>query len=314
MASESNNQLVTIGIPTYNRADGNLRNVIERALGQTYQNVEVIVSDNCSTDHTPELVRSVVDPRLRYFRQQANIGPNNNFNFCLNQAKGEYFLLFHDDDMIDEDFIETCMSSLAPGQSPGVFLAGVRIIDEHDNVLEEHQNEASGLSPAEFILGWFEGKTAIYLCNTIYNTTRLRGVGGFSSKKNIYDDLVPTLTLATRFGRVDVTDVKAGFRRHLENRGSSIPVRDWVEESLYLLETFCNLLPDECDTLRKEGNLYFCKKMYRYASEGMAVAPSFLDYLKIYKSYNYCYSPPRFWYRKKLRRRVRQIKQMLAGT
>ena len=308
------NRLVTIGIPTYNRADGNLRNVIERALGQTYQNVEVIVSDNCSNDHTPELVRSIVDPRLRYFRQQANIGPNKNFNFCLNQAKGEYFLLFHDDDMIDEDFIETCMSSFAPGESTGVVLAGVRIIDEHNNVLEEHKNEATGLSPVEFILGWFESKTAIYLCNTIYNTTRLREVGGFSSKKNIYDDLVATITLATRFGRVDVADVKASFRRHLENRGSTIPIRDWIEESEYLLETFCRLLPEKCNILRKEGDLYFCNKMYRYASEGMAVVPSFLDYLKIYKSYNYCYSPIHFLYRKKLGSRVRKIRQIFVGT
>jgi len=115
----SSDPLVSIGIPTYNRANGNLLKVIERALGQTWQNVEVIVSDNCSTDHTPELVGAIEDPRLRYIRQETNIGPNNNFNTCLNQAKGEYFLLFHDDDMIDEDFVEACMSSLEPGQPVG---------------------------------------------------------------------------------------------------------------------------------------------------------------------------------------------------
>ena len=96
MTSSKYNPLVSIGIPTFNRADGNLRKVIERALGQTYQNVEVIVSDNCSSDRTPELVQSIEDHRLRYIRQEVNIGANNNFNFCLNQAKGEYFLLFHE--------------------------------------------------------------------------------------------------------------------------------------------------------------------------------------------------------------------------
>ena len=154
----NNNRLVSIGIPTYNRASGNLRKVIERALDQTYTNIEVIVSDNCSTDNTPELVQSFEDSRLRYFRQETNIGPNNNFNFCLNQARGEYFLLFHDDDMIDQGFIEVCMSSLKPDQTVGVIFTGVRIIDEHDNVLQEHENNGSGLSPVEFIMGWFENR------------------------------------------------------------------------------------------------------------------------------------------------------------
>ena len=75
--------LVTIGIPTYNRAGGYLRKVIERSLGQTYQNLEIIVADNCSTDETPELVQSIDDPRLRYFRHDTNIGAINNSRLSI---------------------------------------------------------------------------------------------------------------------------------------------------------------------------------------------------------------------------------------
>ena len=313
MTGSNSNPLVSIGIPTYNRAGGKLRNVIERALGQTYRNVEVIVSDNCSSDHTPELVQSIVDPRLRYFRQDANIGPNNNFNFCLEQASGEYFLLFHDDDMIDQDFVEACISSLKPDQTVGAIFTGVRIIDEHDSVLEEHQNNGAGLGPLEFMTGWFDSKTVLYLCSTLYNTARLKEVGGFFSKNNLYDDLVPTFILATKYGRVDVAEVKAGFRRHQGNRGSAIPIREWVEDSLYLLDVLYRLLPDDRHTLRKQGELYFCKKMYEYISEGLAASSSFLDYLRIYKAYHYCYSPLRYWYTRKLGRRVGRIKQVLDG-
>ena len=309
----NNNRLVSIGIPTYNRARGNLRKVIERALGQTYTNIEVIVSDNCSTDNTPELVQSFDDSRLRYFRQETNIGPNKNFNFCLNQARGEYFLLFHDDDMIDQDFVEVCMSSLKPDQTVGAIFTGVRIIDEHDNVLQEHQNNGSGLSPVEFIMGWFKNKTALYLCSTLYNTLRLKEVGGFKSKKNLYDDLVPTFTLTTKYGWVDVTDIKAGFRRHQGNQGSTVPLHDWIEDSLYVLDVLYRLLPDDRHSLRKEGELYFCKKMYWYASDGMAVTQSLVDYLRIYKSFNYCYSPLHYWYTKTLGRKFRRIKRALAG-
>ncbi|MFQ5642235.1 MAG: glycosyltransferase family 2 protein [Thiogranum sp.] len=311
--SSSKEPLVSIGIPTYNRAKGNLRKVIERALGQTYRNVEVIVSDNCSNDATPELVRSIDDPRLRYFRQENNIGPNNNFNYCLARAGGEYFLLFHDDDMIDEDFVEACMSALGPGRSAGAILTGVRIIDGHDNVLEEHRNEAAGLSPAGFILGWFEGTTALYLCSTLYNTAMLREVGGFGSRKNLFDDLVPTFTLTTRYGRVDVADIKAGFRRHLGNRGSTVPNHDWIEDSLYLLDVMYRLLPDERYALGKQGRLYFCQKMYSYVANGTAVSHSIMDYLRIYKAFGYCYSPLRYFYGNRLGRGVGRLKRVFAG-
>jgi len=100
---------VTIGIPTYNRANGYLREALESALGQSYSNLDIVVSDNGSTDNTESVVRSYADPRVRYFRQQPPVIPNDNFNFCLQQAHGVYFLMLPDDDKIDRGFVETCM-------------------------------------------------------------------------------------------------------------------------------------------------------------------------------------------------------------
>ena len=104
--------LVSIGIPTYNRADGYLRGCIESALNQTYPNLEIFISDNCSSDNTGTLVKSFNDPRIRYHRHDVNIGGNNNFNYCVKKARGIYFLLLHDDDLIDADFIEVCMKAV----------------------------------------------------------------------------------------------------------------------------------------------------------------------------------------------------------
>jgi glycosyltransferase involved in cell wall biosynthesis len=103
--------LVTIAIPTYNRADGYLRQTLESALNQTYPNLDILVSDNCSVDDTAKLVTSFPDPRIRYIKHQVNVGQTNNFNFCLREAKGDYFLLLPDDDLIDHDFVETCIEA-----------------------------------------------------------------------------------------------------------------------------------------------------------------------------------------------------------
>ncbi|HHH44026.1 MAG TPA: hypothetical protein ENK49_07810 [Gammaproteobacteria bacterium] len=196
------------------------------------------------------------------------------------------------------------MAALEPGQSVGTIHTGVRIIDEHDRVQEEHPNRAGGASAADFIRGWYRGRTSLYLCNTLYNTARLKEAGGFVSQKNLFNDLVPTFTLATKYGRADVRDVKASFRRHSGNRGSSIPVRDWTVDSLQLLDLVCDLLPGECAELRAEGQRYFCKKMYWYASRSPSARQRLMDYLRSYRAFNYSVSPLHYFYAKKIRRRL----------
>jgi glycosyltransferase involved in cell wall biosynthesis len=105
--------LVTIGIPTYNRARL-LNRAIESAMAQDYDNLEVVVSDNVSTDGTVEVCREwgARDPRLRYVRQEYNIGATKNFEAVLGLARGEYFMWLGDDDWIDADYVRVCLHAL----------------------------------------------------------------------------------------------------------------------------------------------------------------------------------------------------------
>lgn len=100
--------LVSVGIPTYNRPEG-LRRTLECMTQQTYPNLEIIISDNCSSN---EEVRKVLeefknkDARVHYFRQNENIGAGNNFKFVLRQATGEYFMWAADDDEWELTYVE----------------------------------------------------------------------------------------------------------------------------------------------------------------------------------------------------------------
>ena len=94
---------VSIGIPTFNRADL-LRRSIESALGQDYPNIEVLVSDNASTDETPAICQGLGD-RIKYFRQSINLGPLTNFSKVLEMASGEFFMWLGDDDWIDASYV-----------------------------------------------------------------------------------------------------------------------------------------------------------------------------------------------------------------
>lgn len=112
MASGSE-PLVSVGIPTFNRPQGVLR-TLALICGQTYPNLEIIVSDNASVGADTETVVkefSAKDPRIRYFRQPENIGPTANFRFVLERATGDYFMWAADDDEWDARFIETCLAA-----------------------------------------------------------------------------------------------------------------------------------------------------------------------------------------------------------
>lgn len=101
--------LVSICIPTYNRA-GMIGKAIESALGQTYRNIEVIVVDNASCDNTDAVVAEYVDKRLRYVKNERNLGLFGNFNRCIELAAGKYLHILHSDDYIDADFTARCVS------------------------------------------------------------------------------------------------------------------------------------------------------------------------------------------------------------
>ncbi len=103
--------LVSVGIPTYNRPAG-LRHTLECITGQTYRNLEIIVSDNCSPGpETEAVVREFMakDPRIQYYRQEVNRGPTQNIEFVIGKSTGEYFMCAADDDGWKNTCIEKCL-------------------------------------------------------------------------------------------------------------------------------------------------------------------------------------------------------------
>lgn len=279
---EDNSLRVTIGIPTYNRADSYLKNALRSALAQQYENLEIVVSDNCSKDHTKALIHAMDDGRIRYFRQEKNIPANDNFNFCLKQARGDYFLLLHDDDLIDPDFVVTCMQAAGGNPNIGVICTGTRMIDGKGNVLLENENKLEEISTDDFFLGWFNSKIPLYLCSTLYNTKALKELGGFYSPKDLFQDVVATAQLVASHGHLDIREIKAGFRKHGENRGGIANTIEWCIDSRYLLDVMCRVANEKKAQVRQSGLRYFCLKNYQKAS---IITNPFLRWRAYYFSY-----------------------------
>lgn len=124
--------LVSIGIPTYNRAAG-LEKAVKSVLDQQYLNVEVTISDNASSDDTKAMVERLwrAEPRVRYYRQERGVPPGENFARARSGASGKYFMWLADDDWLGTGFLSTCVEALEADPSLVLVSGSTRYYREH---------------------------------------------------------------------------------------------------------------------------------------------------------------------------------------
>jgi glycosyltransferase involved in cell wall biosynthesis len=113
---------VSIGVPVFNGARY-LEACLDSLVAQTYDDLEILISDNASTDRTADICRAYCerDPRVRYYRQQQNVGAAANYNFLVRQATGEFFKWAAHDDICAPDLVARCVAAL--DSSPTAVLA-----------------------------------------------------------------------------------------------------------------------------------------------------------------------------------------------
>lgn len=104
MNTQLTEPLVSVIIPTYNRPDY-LKQALASAVQQTYQNIEIIVTDNCSPENPQAIVESFGDSRIRFWRHKQNVGMIANQLNGFKMAQGKYVASLHDDDMWNEYFL-----------------------------------------------------------------------------------------------------------------------------------------------------------------------------------------------------------------
>lgn len=92
-----NNQLVSIIIPTHNRAKY-ITKAINSCLNQTHKNIEVIIVDDCSIDNTKEIIEKIKDKRIHHLENKSNLGAPESRNKGVREAKGKYLCFLDDDD------------------------------------------------------------------------------------------------------------------------------------------------------------------------------------------------------------------------
>jgi glycosyltransferase involved in cell wall biosynthesis len=161
----SSEPLVSVIIPTYNRPEY-LKQAITSAIQQTYQNLEIIVSDNCSLENPQALVESFQDSRIKFCRHEQNIGMLRNQFHGFKIATGKYVASLHDDDMWNEDFLSKLVPNLEANPHLILAFCDQYIIDADSKInVAATENNTRSYKRDQITAGIHENFTQIGLIN-----------------------------------------------------------------------------------------------------------------------------------------------------
>ncbi|WP_022882138.1 glycosyltransferase family 2 protein [Gryllotalpicola ginsengisoli] len=214
---------LTIGIPVYN-GERYLGCALDSVLAQDIDGLDVVVSDNASTDGTQELVRERRrrDPRVRYIRQEVNRGGVWNTNFVLSQARAPLFKWAFYDDVLRPGYLSACLA-LLDDAGPGVVGAHTRVvvIDQDGRQIEERQDSRIGADAptAHERIGAMYRKLAGQLQFGVFRTEVVQRSGGFVAA---YGSEMRMLTRILIEGRMlQLEDQLLELRRHPAQYGAT---------------------------------------------------------------------------------------------
>jgi glycosyltransferase involved in cell wall biosynthesis len=273
--SDASKPLVTIAIPTFNRAAW-LKGCVGSALAQSYPHFEIVVSDNASTDATADVLSEILDPRVRILTQRTNIGQIPNWNACLAAAKGDYVVFVSDDDRIAPSLLEQCvtLAQREPQVQVVAALSDVYFCAE-DRTWHAPQNRklATGIwDGADILKEFFEERISTPMCSIMISTEGLRAQGGFPLDFPFAGDTIAwiSLLLSSRAGLVNESCGTVCV--HTANETSKLE----LETRLNCLRKLVDFVSDETDqsiaNVRRRRALQSAAKRYfaRYAVQVLA--------------------------------------------
>lgn len=239
---------VSVCIPTRNRSHY-LRRAISSVLDQTYRDIEVVVVDNASTDDTPHVVGNLRDHRLRYYRNDRNLGMTRNWNRCLELARGRYVALLCDDDRWLPDILEREVCVARDFPSVGLVFCKASLVDEHGNVLGEQGPPES----TDYVRHGEEEFARLVLGNYIPLSTVLvvrdcyESVGAFDEALHAWADWKMWLAISLRYDIGFVSTPLALVTVH-DKSGTSRVWREnmaGMEGYMLLKGLFADILPEK---------------------------------------------------------------------
>lgn len=236
-----NTPLVSIVIPTYNQ-EKYITDSVKSALNQSYSNIEIIVSDDGSTDNTEERVsKFYTDKRVKYYKNESNLGRVKNYNKALYEhAKGEYILnLDGDDYLIDNNYIEDAIYHIQKNNLQACFADQTVFFERDKREVNDTMNKR--LPPIVdgnwFFTNYYKGYSLPHL-SFLYKRSHALEVG-FYTKDVLSSDWESFLKfiLGQKIGYLE--RAVGVWRKHDTNESATKDVEKHLENIEYIESVFC---------------------------------------------------------------------------
>ena len=172
---------VTIGLPVYN-GERHLRRALDCLLAQDYGRIELLISDNASTDRTRSICEEYAarDARIKLNLNETNIGISGNFQLVLDRARGKYFMWAAHDDVWAKGFVGAMVSELENHPDAAVAMSAVERLHENGTPLDlvRHEGNANPnvMTPFQLALALAEGSPHHLFVYGLFRTEFLRQV------------------------------------------------------------------------------------------------------------------------------------------
>ncbi len=273
--------VVSIMIPTYNQA-AYIADTIRSALAQTYAEIEILVADDASTDETRDVVGGFNDPRIKYYRNERNVGRVQNYQKALYEhATGAWAVnLDGDDYYIYPRFLEDSLTALS--EHPGAILAFSEYarLDDGELAYEAIPNLGSGrvtvLDGNEFFFSMPGNPLRLRHMTTIYDRREAVRIG-FYTKDIISSDYESLFRLMLNKTVVHLDRVIGVWRRHGDNLSTNLDVAAWIDnlELFSSVRDYAKMVLPDFEKKRVDG--WFRRNSVNYARRMVMRALGRLD-------------------------------------
>lgn len=226
---------VSIIIPTYNQSQY-VKLAVDSALNQTYDNIEVIVSDDSTNNETEQLLAPYSDnPKFRYIKNKSPRGRVNNYHFLLHEcATGDYVLNIDGDDYLNDlNYIENAIKLIENNNDIVWVMAGAKIINETNTYIVEKipLTKTSILSGKDYFFNYYHKIDCFFHSSTLYHRQKAIEVGYYQFD-SLNTDANSLLKLALLGNVFLIAESPLSWRCHSKNASKKINIDEGSQEIL----------------------------------------------------------------------------------
>lgn len=285
------NPPVSIILPVYNGEEF-IEDAIESVLGQTYENWELIIINDGSTDNSEQIIKNFLsNNRLKYFENHGNKGISSTRNRGLKKSTGEYIAFLDQDDLWEKNKLEVSISHFNNKRDKlGLVYSEANILNctEQSEIIRVSSGAPNGLPRKRFIEKLFLKNFIKSMSQVVISKKTFQEVGLFDERLSVADDWDLYLRLAGKFSFQKIPKVLTTIRRHGENT-SDEKTLEMKRESLEIILPKClELYPflNKVLKVKKAKILYSMGRVYHDRGQYKKARGLYLDAVSNYKWLN----------------------------